>query len=60
MMNSVVKDQDKSKISVELTPDEALALTGARYNDNHEVQAAAKRKIRTAFEKTFDFQQPDR
>lgn len=60
MMNSsTAETQGKGKISVELTPDEALALTGVEFNGNPEVKAAARRKIRSAFEKTFDFQHQD-
>ncbi|HEY2494781.1 MAG TPA: hypothetical protein VGI33_17960 [Paenibacillus sp.] len=55
-MNSIAQLEDKN-ISVQLTPDEALALTGVRFNGNHAVKAAARRKIRIAFEKTFEFEQ---
>ncbi|WP_054957597.1 hypothetical protein [Paenibacillus dakarensis] len=56
-MNSAqttMKDQ-KARITVEFTPDEALALTGVEFNANHEIKASAQRKIRAAFEKSFDF-----
>lgn len=55
-MNSTVQLDGKNTIAVDLTPDEALALTGVEFNGNHEVKAAARRKIRSAFEKTFDIQ----
>ncbi|WP_422658015.1 hypothetical protein ACK8P5_20060 [Paenibacillus sp. EC2-1] len=56
-MNSTptTKSDPKKSIAVEFTPDEALALTGVEFNANHEIKASAKRKIRAAFEKTFDF-----
>ncbi len=61
MMNSLTSEAlGKGKIAVELTPDEALALTGVKFNGNPEVTAEARRKIRKAFEKTFDFQCQDR
>ncbi|NMO96094.1 hypothetical protein [Paenibacillus lemnae] len=59
-MNSAsVKYPSKNKISVELTPDEALALTGVEFNENSKVKSTAQRKIRAAFEKTFDFVSPN-
>jgi hypothetical protein len=45
---------------VQLTPDEALALTGVEFNGNHKIKTEAQRKIRSAFEKTFDFNAPAR
>ncbi|MGF7046722.1 hypothetical protein J2T13_001220 [Paenibacillus sp. DS2015] len=54
-MNSIAQLEGKN-ISVQLTPDEALALTGVGFNGNHEVKATARRKIRIAFEKTFEFE----
>lgn len=56
-MNSTVQLNEENMIAVDLTPDEALALTGVEFNGNHEVKAAARRKIRNAFEKKFDIQQ---
>ncbi|CAM2988397.1 hypothetical protein PASE110613_11015 [Paenibacillus sediminis] len=53
-MNSYVRAENEV-ISVDLTPDEALALTGVKYHGNSEIEASARRKIRNAFEKTFDF-----
>lgn len=55
-MNSTAQLDGKNSIAVDLTPDEALALTGVEFNGNHEVKAAARRKIRSAFEKKFDIQ----
>ncbi|WP_198402101.1 hypothetical protein [Paenibacillus crassostreae] len=55
-MNSTAQLGEKNVIAVDLTPDEALALTGVEFNGNHEVKATAQRKIRSAFEKTFDIQ----
>ncbi|MDP4095418.1 hypothetical protein OIN60_01250 [Paenibacillus sp. P96] len=42
------------KIYVELTFDEALALTGVRYPANQQIGTSARQKIRAACEKTFD------
>ena len=54
MNSSTVKNDSRDKIAVELT-NEALALTGVEFNSNQDVKASARRKIRAAFEKTFDF-----
>lgn len=51
----VNENDHKESIAVEFTPDEALSLTGVVFNENHEIKASAQRKIRLAFEKTFDF-----
>ncbi|GIO95324.1 hypothetical protein J14TS5_04100 [Paenibacillus lautus] len=60
MNSSTVKNDSKDKIAVELTPNEALALTGVEFNANQDVKASARRKIRAAFEKTFDFTSEER
>ncbi|WP_458126028.1 hypothetical protein [Paenibacillus sp. Z3-2] len=59
-MNSQVKNKELNHVSVELTPEEALALTGVRFNGNPKVKAAARQKVRVAFEKTFDFSHQDK
>ncbi|MEC0205356.1 hypothetical protein P4H39_22370 [Paenibacillus lautus] len=59
-MNSSTVKNDRDKIAVELTPNEALALTGVEFNSNQDVKASARRKIRAAFEKTFDFASEER
>ncbi|MEK5034149.1 hypothetical protein MKY96_22050 [Paenibacillus sp. FSL R7-0302] len=54
-MNSpTVFADNKGSIDVQLTPDEALALTGVEFNGNHKIKTEAQRKIRNAFEKTFE------
>lgn len=54
-MNSpTVYPDHKGSIDVQLTPDEALALTGVEFNGNHKIKTEAQRKIRNAFEKTFE------
>ncbi|MEC0305205.1 hypothetical protein P4H67_00320 [Paenibacillus lautus] len=60
MNSSTVKNDSRDKIAVELTPNEALALTGVEFNSNQDVKASARRKIRAAFEKTFDFASEER
>ncbi|WP_169744093.1 hypothetical protein [Paenibacillus wynnii] len=45
----------EGSVDVRLTPDEALALTGVEFNGNPKIKSEAQRKIRSAFEKTFDF-----
>lgn len=59
-MNSTINTEPKERIAVEFTPDEALALAGMEFNSNPEVKASAQRKIRAAFEKTFDFAPEER
>lgn len=55
-MNSpTVYPDNKGSIDVQLTPDEALALTGVEFNGNHKIKTEAQRKIRNAFEKRFEF-----
>ncbi|MBU5344992.1 hypothetical protein AK95_24830 [Paenibacillus sp. LC231] len=60
MNSSTVKNDSRDKIAVELTPNEALALTGVEFNSDQDVKASARRKIRAAFEKTFDFTSNER
>ncbi|GAB6926845.1 hypothetical protein JCM10914A_08280 [Paenibacillus sp. JCM 10914] len=60
MNSSTVNNEGRDKIAVELTPNEALALTGVEFNSNRDVKASARRKIRAAFEKTFDFTPDER
>ncbi|GGF81995.1 hypothetical protein GCM10010912_28900 [Paenibacillus albidus] len=55
MNSQTVSAEGKGSIDVQLTPDEALALTGVEFNGNHKIKSDAQRKIRNAFEKTFDF-----
>jgi len=47
--------EGKGSVDVRLTPDEALSLTGVEFNGNPKIKTEAQRKIRSAFEKTFDF-----
>lgn len=44
-MNSQVKNNEFQHVSVELTAEEALALTGVRFNGNPEVKAIARKKF---------------
>ncbi|MGG3281938.1 hypothetical protein [Paenibacillus solani] len=60
MNSSTIQNGSKEKITVELTPNEALALTGVAFNASKDVKASAQRKIRAAFEKTFDFTAEER
>lgn len=60
MNSSTVKNDSRDTIAVELTPNEALALTGVEFNSDQNVKASARRKIRAAFEKTFDFTSEER
>lgn len=60
MNSSAIHHGSKKKITVELTPNEALALTGVEFYADQDVKASARRKIRAAFEKTFDFTPEER
>ncbi|WP_410513946.1 hypothetical protein PaeBR_05865 [Paenibacillus sp. BR2-3] len=55
MNSQMAYAEGKGSIDVQLTPDEALALTGVEFNGNPKIKSEAQRKIRNAFEKTFDF-----
>ncbi|MDO3408730.1 hypothetical protein QWJ34_03020 [Saccharibacillus sp. CPCC 101409] len=55
MTTQFAANRSEEKISVELTREEALALTGVRFRDGHDIEVGARKKIRTAFEKTFNF-----
>ncbi|AKG33753.1 hypothetical protein [Paenibacillus durus] len=55
MNSQAVYPQGRGPIDVQLTPDEALALTGVEFKGNPKIKTEAQRKIRNAFEKTFDF-----
>ncbi|MGQ3479179.1 hypothetical protein [Paenibacillus sp. TY11] len=54
--------QDKTrmdKVTVELTFDEALALTGVRFGQDRQIGTSARQKIRAACQKTIDFSPAD-
>ncbi|GGN92568.1 hypothetical protein [Saccharibacillus kuerlensis] len=55
MTTQFAPDHSEEKISVQLTREEALALTGVRFNNGHQIEVGARKKIRSAFEKAFDF-----
>lgn len=38
--------EGKGSDDVQLTPDEALALTGVEFNGNHKIKTEAQRKIK--------------
>lgn len=54
MFTEVKSPQGNEKVIVELTVNEAMALTGIRFNENREVAASARRKLNTAIEHHFD------
>ncbi|TVY10024.1 hypothetical protein [Paenibacillus cremeus] len=49
-MHSQSREIQEKKISVELTLNEALALTGVRFNDNHQLEIDAMHKIKKQLE----------
>ncbi|OPA76840.1 hypothetical protein BVG16_16935 [Paenibacillus selenitireducens] len=54
MVTDVKSSQGNEKVLVELTVNEAMALTGIRFNENREVAASARRKLNTAIERQYD------
>ncbi|MCZ8522732.1 MULTISPECIES: hypothetical protein [Paenibacillus] len=49
-MNNEVRESQPKKISVELTLNEALALTGTRFPQNHQLEVDAMSKIKKQLE----------
>ncbi|MFB6363543.1 hypothetical protein ACFCP7_05690 [Paenibacillus elgii] len=49
-MSYEVRDPQEQKISVELTLNEALALTGVRFRQNHKLEVDAMQKIKKQLE----------
>ncbi|QDH22457.1 hypothetical protein [Saccharibacillus brassicae] len=54
MTTQFAANHSDEKIAVELTREEALALTGVRFHNGHKIEVDARKKIRSAFEKAFD------
>ncbi|MFC6229211.1 hypothetical protein ACFQI7_15440 [Paenibacillus allorhizosphaerae] len=49
-MNSGAQQTQEKKISVELTVNEALALTGVRFPQNHQLEVDAMHKIKKSLD----------
>lgn len=49
-MSQNAEQQQEKKISVELTLNEALALTGVRFRENHKLEVDAMTKIKRQLE----------
>lgn len=49
-MSYEVREPQEKKISVELTLNEALALTGVRFRQNHKLEVDAVQKIKKQLE----------
>ncbi|MFE5317482.1 hypothetical protein ACFQ88_02120 [Paenibacillus sp. NPDC056579] len=49
-MTHEAQNQQEKKISVELTLNEALALTGVRFPQNHQLEVDAMTKIKRSLE----------
>ncbi|MCS7464672.1 hypothetical protein N0M98_31745 [Paenibacillus doosanensis] len=49
-MTYEAQNQQEKKISVELTVNEALALTGVRFPQNHQLEVDAMHKIKRSLE----------
>jgi hypothetical protein len=50
MSSNVMIPQGEEKIQVELSVKEAIALTGVRFNDNHELMLDARKKLQQSIE----------
>jgi hypothetical protein len=51
MMNSnVMIPQGEEKITIELSVKEAIALTGVRFNNNHELVLDARKKVQQSID----------
>jgi len=57
MHTEVKGSQGREKVLVELTLNEAMALTGVRFNDNQEVAASARRKLNSAIERKYELEE---
>jgi hypothetical protein len=55
-MNEIKIPQGDSKVKVELTVKEIMALAGIRFRDNHKVEVAARKKLNEALETTYDLE----
>jgi hypothetical protein len=53
-MNEVKIPQGDSKIKVELTVKELMALSGIRFHNNHKVEVAARKKLNEVLEMTYE------
>ncbi|MOA36766.1 hypothetical protein [Paenibacillus terrigena] len=57
MHTEVKGSQGTEKVLVELTLNEAMALTGVRFNENREVAASARRKLNSAIERKYEIEE---
>jgi len=52
-MNQVKIPQGDSKVKVELTVKEVMALSGIHFHGNHSVEIAARKKLNEALESAY-------
>jgi len=52
-------NQGSDKVMVELTVNEAMALTGVRFNQNPQVKAEARRKLHQALDNQLNLNKKD-
>lgn len=50
MNSNVMIPQGEEKITVELSVKEAIALTGVRFNNNHDLVLDARKKVQKSIE----------
>lgn len=56
-MNTQVKiPQGDSKVTVELTIKELMALAGIRFHGNHNIEVSARKKLNEVLEETYDIE----
>ncbi|UVI31474.1 hypothetical protein [Paenibacillus spongiae] len=56
MSTQVKIPQGDSKVKVELTIKELMALTGIRFHGNHNIEISARKKLNEALEETFELE----
>lgn len=54
MITEAKSQHGSDKVLVELTVNEAMALTGIRFNENREVAKSARRKLNSAIERKYE------
>ncbi|QGG55432.1 hypothetical protein GE073_07555 [Paenibacillus sp. B01] len=57
-MNTVKIPQGDSKVTIELTVKELMALAGIRFHGNHRLEIEARRKLNHVLSETYELEQP--
>ncbi|MFC0396109.1 hypothetical protein [Paenibacillus mendelii] len=56
MSTQVKIPQGDSKVTVELTIKEVMALAGIRFHGNHNIEISARKKLNEALEESYEFE----